>query len=511
MTDIGRASAVALLGTAGRLVEVEAHLSSQLPGFSIIGLPDTSLGEARERVRSAAANAGCPLPARRITVNLTPAAIPKRGSGFDLAIAMAVLAAAGTAPEVSHRIVYVGELGLDGRVRPVPGVIPMTVAARDAGADRVVVPVGNLAEAQVVPGVVVTGVDSLRGAAIDAGALLPPVDVDPVLADTAVPLPTPTAELADVVGNAIGVRAVLAAAAGGHHVLLLGPPGAGKTMLAERLPALLPDLDAEAALEVASVRSVAGLGARSWTVRPPWEAPHHSASAIALIGGGSGTIRPGAVSRATRGVLFLDEAPEFPRAVLDALRQPLESGRITVHRAAGAAEFPARCQVVLAANPCPCGNAGARSGEENAPVCACSATTRRRYLGRMSGPLLDRIDIRVRVDRVTTAALRAADGSAPSTREARAVVDAARARMHDRLAGTGWTRNAEVPGTWLRGPGRAAPGSTAELDRALDLGTLTMRGWDRALRLAWTMSDLDGVERPGTEQVRAAIGLRGAL
>lgn len=308
MTGIGRAAAVALVGVSGRRIEVEAHLTSQLPAFSIIGLPDTSLGEARERVRAAAANAGCPLPARRITVNLTPAAIPKRGSGFDLAIAMAVLAGADVAPRVSERIVYIGELGLDGRVRPVAGVIPMLLAARDAGAERVVVPIGNLAEALVVGGVTVHGVDSLRAAAIDAGALLPGIEVEPVLPVAAPPDRRPVAELADVVGNPVGVRAVIAAAAGGHHALLLGPPGAGKTMLAERLPGLLPDLDEAAALEVAAVRSVAGHGAASWTTRPPWEAPHHSASAVALVGGGSSVIRPGAVSRATRGVLFLDES-----------------------------------------------------------------------------------------------------------------------------------------------------------------------------------------------------------
>jgi magnesium chelatase family protein len=278
-------------------------------------------------------------------------------------------------------------------------------------------------------------------------------------------------------------------------------------MLAERLPGLLPDLDADGSLEVAAVRSVAGLGAASWTERPPWEAPHHSASSVALIGGGTGSIRPGAVSRATRGVLFLDEATEFPRAVLDALRQPLESGRIAIHRAHGRAEFPAAFQLVLAANPCPCGNSGTPEAR-----CECTATMVRRYLGRLSGPLLDRIDLRVGVPRVTTARLLGAESAAPSTAVARSVVAAARSRAAARLRATPWSVNGEVSGRWLRhadhAPHRAV---TCPLDDALERGIITMRGWDRTMRVAWTLADLAEADRPTQAHVREALALRNAL
>jgi magnesium chelatase family protein len=512
-TRVARTHAIALLGLDGTVVDIEADISNQLPGFVLIGLPDLALGQARERVRAAAANAGCPITHRKLTINLSPAALPKHGTAFDLGIAMAALAADGVVPRESvDRVVHLGELALDGRLRPTPGILPSVLAAVRAGFRTVLVPAGNATEAALVDGIAVVGVASVRDAAIWHGAALDPLEVDPLLLPPRATAPDDgcarDGDLADVVGNRDAVEALQVAAAGGHHLFLLGPPGAGKTMLASRLSGILPDLPTEAALEVSSLRSLSGLpvGDRLVT-RPPLEAPHHTASPAAIVGGGSGVLRPGAAARAAHGVLFLDEAPEFSPHALDALRQPLESGVITVSRAAGTARFPGRFQLVLAANPCPCGNAGSRDQE-----CLCTPFAQRRYLGRLSGPLLDRVDIRLRVERVTAAQLRTADdGDRVDSATARIRVERARDVAERRLAATPWRLNAQVPGTWLRSPaGVPARGATAVLDRALERGGITMRGYDRVLRMAWTLADLDDAARPDASHVGRALLLRKA-
>jgi magnesium chelatase family protein len=320
--------------------------------------------------------------------------------------------------------------------------------------------------------------------------------------------PTIAGDLADVVGNDSAVRALLIAAAGGHHLAMVGPPGSGKTMLAERLPGILPDLDIDAAIEVAALRSLRGMPlGEGLDRRPPLQAPHHTASAVALIGGGSGVIQPGALSLAAHGVLFLDEAPEFPRRVLDALRQPLESGSITIHRARGAVTYPANPQLVLAANPCPCGNAGVRG-----LACNCTPMVQRNYLQRLSGPLLDRIDLQLRVERVSTATARlAAAGERGSLTSgvAAALVLEARARAAQRLEPLGLRRNAQVDGTTLRHSAlQCESGAADPLDQALSRGQITMRGYARAQRVAWTLADLDGAARPGRSHIAEALFYR---
>ncbi|NYT93853.1 YifB family Mg chelatase-like AAA ATPase [Salinispora sp. H7-4] len=497
-----RVRCVGLVGVTGHVLQVEADLAPGLPTVAITGLPDTALHEARDRVRAAVVNSGRTWPNRRITINLLPATLPKHGSSLDLAIAVAVLGSAGELPLAPlDQMVLLGELGLDGTVRPVRGALPMVAAAARAGHHRVVVPLDNATEAGMIPGIQVHAVRSLRqlAAFLTDGAPLPqPPPVTP--AD-----PTPTLDLADIAGQSLGRRALEIAAAGGHHLALLGPPGAGKSMLAERLPSVLPELPDDAAMEVTSLHSIAGLLPCGGQLirRPPFQAPHHTATVSALVGGGSGLARPGAVSLAHRGVLLLDEAPEFQRRALDALRQPLEHGRVRLARSRGTAEYPAQVQLVLAANPCPCAKP---AGDVS---CDCTPLARRRYLGRLSGPLLDRVDIQVTVRPVRAAELvQVSSGGEPSSAVAGRVATA-RAAARERWSRLGQQSNADLPGPVLRRPPWCLPGPVIrELRARLDRGSLSARGFDRVLRLAWTIADLDGRQRPDAEDVREAIGLR---
>lgn len=523
-----RTCSVALVGVEGVVVEVQADLEPGVAAFTLVGLPDKSLTESRDRVRAAVVNSGGEWPQKKLTVGLSPASVPKAGSGFDLAVACAVLGAAERIdPRVLADIVMIGELGLDGRVRPVRGILPAVLAAADAGYEQVVVPECAAAEASLVPGVSVLGVRSLRQLiAVLTDEPVPEEEPDeqgrpdPLLAGLRLPGAGSATgmhsvgaaqhdqghDLADVIGQASARTALEVAAAGGHHLFLEGPPGAGKTMLAERLPAVLPPLARQESLEVTAIHSVAGLlpPGKPLIDLAPYCAPHHSATMQALVGGGQGIARPGAVSLAHRGVLFLDETPEFSSHALDALRQPLEAGHVVIARSAGVVRFPAKFLMILAANPCPCGRFSPRRDN----LCECPSSVIRRYQARISGPLLDRVDLRVEAEPVTRAELALRGARGESTAAVAGRVRAARERAAARLADTPWRTNAEVPGHELRTRWHAAPGAMDEAERGLERGVLTARGLDRVLRVAWTIADLRGHARPDAGDVTLALQLR---
>ena len=495
---IAQTIGINLFGLAGQKIDIEVDISNGLPSYSLLGLPDATLTESRDRIRAALINSRFQWPNRKITVSLSPAWLPKSGAALDLPIALAILAASDQIElELLAGHLFLGELSLEGALRPVRGVLPMLLAARELGVKKAIVPIGNAAEAKLVREVVSIPLATISelihflrtGEHFDRQELI------------AISAEEPSSDFADVSGQPEARWALEVAATGGHHIMMIGSPGAGKTMLAERFATILPELSEGEAIEVAGINSIARGSHNLVSKRAPFVAPHHATTIPALIGGGV-VIKPGACSLAHNGVLFIDEAPECAAGLLDALRQPLESGEIAITRAHGTARFPARFILILAANPCPCGKFAGRGRG-----CTCTSVQVRRYLGRLSGPLLDRIDLRIRVEpptRIELASRQPGEASAPI----RSRVIAARARAAARFAGLGFTLNSQIPSSALRDRFRPERSALAHLHELLDNEEISARGFHRVLRIAWSIADLRALNQPGREEIESALELR---